>query len=235
MPVADTLSRETVVVLHGFGASPRWMLLLCRRIAGTGRQVVNWGYPSWRRSIRCHARRLLTTVSELSDDPAVERIHFIAYSMGSIICRTALLDDPRRGKLGRVVMLGPPNRGSHVATFFAPWVGKFIPAVRELSSQPHSFVNGLPRLRNVEVGVIAAGRDRIVGAESTHLPCQRDHLVVHCGHLPLVFSREVSRRALLFLETGSFAAEVKQPADGSVAGPSVNVSPLGAALPFEQA
>jgi pimeloyl-ACP methyl ester carboxylesterase len=201
-------SREVVIVLHGFGASPKWMLLLCRRIARTGRRVLNWGYSSWRGSIDASATRLIDTVEALGTDPTVERIHFVCYSMGSIICRSALLRVRNTDKLGRVVMLGPPNRGSHVASFFAPWVGRFVPAVRELSTDPASFVNGLPRLHGVHVGVIAGQRDRIVHHDNTHLSCQREHVTVSGGHASLLLSRDVARMALHFVERGTFALDV---------------------------
>ena len=136
-------SSEVVVVLHGFAASPRWMTLVCRRVARTGRQVVNWGYPSWRRSIDLNGQDLLQAVYHLAEDESVQRIHFLTYSMGSIICRAALLKDPQVPKVGRVVMLGPPNRGSHVASLLAPLFGWMVPATRELSTRPDSFSTSL--------------------------------------------------------------------------------------------
>ena len=68
------------------------MTLVCRRVARTGRRVVNWGYPSWRRSIDLNGQDLLQTVYDLAEDESVQRIHFLTYSMGSIICRAALLE-----------------------------------------------------------------------------------------------------------------------------------------------
>ena len=227
MKATASNNSEAVVLLHGFGGSPRWMTLLGRRIAHTGRRVVNWGYPTWRRSIGWSASRLVERVGTLADDPTIQRIHFVTYSMGSIICRAALLDDSLRKEagremLGRVVMLGPPNQGSHVASFFAPWIGGFVPAVAELATAPHSFVNGLPRLHGIEVGVIAAERDRIVRHHRTHLPCQREHVTVRGGHTRLIFSRDVASKALRFIESGSFVT------DSAVdAAPAIVVAPLG--------
>jgi pimeloyl-ACP methyl ester carboxylesterase len=222
-------SREAVVVLHGFGGSPIWMSLLCRRVSRSGRRVVNWGYASWRRSISASADRLIEQIHVLEQDGSVERIHFVAYSMGSIICRAALVKRNDFSKLGRVVMLGPPNRGSHVASFFSPLVGRLLPAVRELSTCPKSFVNSLPRLSGVQVGVIAAQRDRIVRFDNTHLPCQREHLEVPGGHSGLILRREVARLAMQFVGSGSFATETETASAIPVVAPT-----LGVALSMEQ-
>lgn len=234
MHASDRNAREVVVVLHGFGGSSRWTTLLCRRISRSGRRIVNWGYSSWRHSIDTSAGRLVETVNELHADDTVEQIHFVAYSMGSIICRTALIARRDFEKLGRVVMLGPPNRGSHVATFFKPLVGRFVPAVRELCAGPESFVNGLPRLHGVQVGIIAAQRDRIVRYDNTHLPCQREHVLVRGGHTGLLFSREVARMALDFVESGTFAAATETVITRPVSPPNLGVSPLGTGMTLEQ-
>ena len=228
-------SSEVVVVLHGFAASPRWMTLVCRRVARTGRRVVNWGYPSWRRSIDLNGQDLLQAIYDLAEDESVQRIHFLTYSMGSIICRAALLKDPQVPKVGRVVMLGPPNRGSHVASLLAPLFGWMVPAARELSTRPDSYVNGLPRMQGVEVGVIAGGRDRVVRHDCTHLPSQREHLVVPRGHAGLLLSREVVRTALRFVETGSFELLKEVPDTKAVVLGSWPVPSVGTGLPVENA
>jgi pimeloyl-ACP methyl ester carboxylesterase len=226
-------SSEVVVILHGFGASPGWMTPVCRRVTRTGRRVVNWGYPSWRRSIDLSGKDLLKTVYDIAGDESVQRIHFLAYSMGSIICRAALLKDPQLPKLGRVVMLGPPNRGSHVASLLAPLFGWIVPAARELSTSPDSYVNSLPRMQGVEVGVIAGGLDRIVRHDRTHLPSQREHLVVPLGHAGLLLSQEVTGAALRFVETGSFELPKKVPETKAVVLSSWQVPSAGTGMPLE--
>ena len=226
-------SSEVVVVLHGFAASPRWMTFLCRRVARTGRRVVNWGYPSWRRPIDLSGQDLLQTAYHLAKDESVERIHFLTYSMGSIICRAALLKDPQVPKLGRVVMLGPPNRGSHVARLLAPMFGWIFPVARELSTSPNSYVNGLPRMQGVEVGVIAGGRDRVVRHDCTHLPSQREHLMMPLGHAGLLLSEEVTGAALRFVETGSFELPKKAPETKAVVLSSWQVPAAGTSVPLE--
>jgi len=69
-----------------------------------------------RGSIEAHAARLAAKARELDEDAAIERLHFVGHSMGAIVVRIALtVTRPR--KLGRVVLLAPPNRGARLADF----------------------------------------------------------------------------------------------------------------------
>ncbi len=105
-------------------------------------------------------------------DPAVSAIHVVTHSLGGIILRQALtLGVP--AKLGRVVMLAPPNRGSAWARRMGPWLGRLVPALPQLSDAPGSLVNRLPAMPSaVQVAVIAAEHDGKCPLATTHLPGQ---------------------------------------------------------------
>jgi len=194
---------EVVVLLHGLGAHRLVMVRLSHYLKAHGYQAANWGYRSIRDSIESHAMAFQQQLGELMSQQPYRRIHVVAHSMGSIIARRAL-GLARPAKLGRFVMLGPPNAGSHVARRLAPALGGLCPPLRELSDLPESYVNRLGELPGVELGVIAAAADRVVKLDSTSLACQRDHIVLPGHHGMLPWRRDTAEQTVHFLKHGRF-------------------------------
>ena len=201
-----SLARETVLLVHGHGAHPVLLDPLRRALERQGFRAINWRYGSLRGSIEAHAGLLAAKAKELDGDPAVARLHFVGHSMGAIVVRRALaIDRPRT--LGRVVLLAPPNRGARLADLALRLFGRRLIAARELSSHPHSYVNRLAPATDLDCGVIAASWDHVVSLDSTHLPGERDHLVLRSLHtLPL--HRRAPAQVAHFLREGRFLREI---------------------------
>ena len=112
---------RAVVVLHGLIRSRESMARLCDYLEKKGGfTVINVTYPSTRRSIGQHAAALGRIIENLD---GITEIHFVGHSMGNLVVRHYLGDqlDRSTGRLRerrckRMVMLGPPNQGSHLAT-----------------------------------------------------------------------------------------------------------------------
>ncbi|MCL2006298.1 MAG: alpha/beta hydrolase [Planctomycetaceae bacterium] len=128
------MSGTIAVILHGFGSNS----LMTRNLADWLRErethdyVFCMSYPSTMQSILNHARMLDRLVQNLP--PAVTRIDFIGHSLGSLVIRRYLsgpleddwqVPDDRMAfrrtfspdpRVGRFVMLGPPNHGAVIAT-----------------------------------------------------------------------------------------------------------------------
>jgi len=154
---------------------------LRRGLARQGYRAVNWRYPSLRGSIDMHAAQLAAKAKELDDDTAVERLHFVGHSMGAIVVRSALVMHKPR-KLGRVVLLAPPNHGARLADLALRLFGRWPSAARELCSRPDSYVNGLASAADLDCGIIAASWDHAVSLASTHLAGERDHITLRGVH-----------------------------------------------------
>jgi alpha-beta hydrolase superfamily lysophospholipase len=196
------VSSETVILVHGHGAHPVLLEPLRRGLERAGFRAVNWRYGSLRGSIETHGARLAAKVTELDDDADIGRLHFVGHSMGAIVVRRALaMARPR--KLGRVVLLAPPNRGARLADLGLKFFGRRLTAARELGSHPESYVNRLAPTADLDCGVIAASWDHVVSLASTHLPGERDHLVLRSLHtLPL--HRRAPAQVVHFLRHGRF-------------------------------
>lgn len=192
-----------VVLIHGLGRTSASMAPLATRLEGVGFDVHNWDYPSTQETIETHSDRLRQFLSNLDADPNVERIHVVTHSLGGIVIRHALTVE-RPTKMGRVVMLAPPNKGSASATFWAPIAGKIIKPLTELSDDPESSVNQLGVPIGIDIGVIAASSDGKVAIADTHLPGETDHLVVPGFHTFIMARDDVFEQVVRFLAIGRF-------------------------------
>ncbi len=197
--------RECVALVHGFLANKGLLWLLARRLRHRGYFTNVWGYWNHQCSVLVHADRFARELAALDADPRIDTIHLVGHSMGGIIEQVAL-HRYRPKKLGRLVMLGSPSRGSFVATRMANTVGRVLKPVAELSTDPDSLVNNLPPLIGVDIGAIAAKYDALVSEESTHPEAPHDHVTLPTWHTGLLFRPETADLVAGFLETGRFPA-----------------------------
>lgn len=214
----DAPSTEMVVLVHGLGAIPLWMMSLELRLRNDGFNTLNWGYLSVWGSIEWHARSLRKRIESLREDAGVERISLVTHSLGGIVTRCMLADEPV-DDLGRIVMLCPPHRGARLATMASMGFGWFSKPLAQIADRDDSFVNQLAAPEGVDIGIIAGGSDWLVAVENTHLPTAVDHRVVPYGHNRILFQSDVAELVTTFLRQGRFhqgedTREIEQPTTG---------------------
>jgi pimeloyl-ACP methyl ester carboxylesterase len=218
---------KAVILLHGLADVYSALDGLARRLEEKGGyHVFQVVYPSTRESIADHARSLANVIENLE---GIEQINFVGYSMGNIVIRRYLADqtvkarrkrpDPR---IKRMVMIGPPNHGSELATglagsrVFRLMLGK--PGL-ELGTQWVWEERSLA-VPQFEFGIIAGGMgnnsglnpllpgddDGVVTVASTRLAGAADFVVVPGFHALLPRNSKVQDYTLRFLEHGYFIA-----------------------------
>ncbi len=194
--------RDVVVLVHGMGRTPLSMAPLAISLRRAGYRVLNVGYDSQGPSVAEIGHALGEELDvALAEQPA-PRVHFVGHSLGTVVIRWLLVNEPPEG-VGRVVLLAPPNQGSHQADRFARWVGWALPPIRELRTTGGTAVDlGAPP--GVEIAVIAGDRDGKVAVAETCLEGAA-HTVVPSGHTALMVRPRVLRHVRAFLATGDLA------------------------------
>ncbi len=194
---------------HGYGASRLMMWPLASRLRQKGYRVVNWGYPSLRKDVAQHAEQFRGLLQDLEADSQTHELFVVAHSMGNILTRAALQGESL-AKLRRIVMLCPPNRGSHIASLYAPALGWLSQPLRDISDRPHSFVNRLPLELDgdYEIGIIRATTDFVVHDSSTILPAAKAYTRMTGLHSSILFREETALEVHCFLRTGEFSSKL---------------------------
>lgn len=209
-----------VLVLHGLARSRRSMRTVADFLQGLGYLVGNIGYPSCRHDIQTLAATCLPPALKAMRHKGVRQIHFVTHSMGGIVVRAYLKNNPC-ADLGNVVMLSPPNQGSELAEFLGQfrwfrWL--FGPAGCQLGigdaslplrlgpvSYPVGIITGNRSLGWLSGRIFPGPNDGKVSVARSALEGMTDQLVVPCGHAFLMYNQQVKQHIATFLEYGRFA------------------------------
>jgi len=212
-----TESNECVILLHGLARSSRSMAKLDTALKRKGFITVNSNYPSTKYKVETLADEAISNA--LSKCPEGSKVNFVTHSMGGILVRQYLSKKGIRN-LGRVVMLGPPNKGSQVVDRLTNMPGfKLVngPAGTQLGTTEMSVPNRLGAA-NYEVGIIAGTRsinlilsamlpkpnDGKVTVENTKLEGMSDHITLPVTHPFMMNNNDVISQIVYFLKCGMF-------------------------------
>jgi pimeloyl-ACP methyl ester carboxylesterase len=203
--------KDIVVLVHGLGGSRLDMWPIARRLRRRGYETRNWGYRSFSNRVETHAARLGRELTALDRESSNRRVHLVTHSMGGVITR-AMLADFELHSLGRVVMLAPPHRGSHVARQLVPFLGWLSPSLAQLSDSADSFVNQLPNTlqqRGLEFAIVEATKDRVIEPGGVFLDGYRDFARVAGHHGVLPWYADTVRLVEDFILHGTFGNEAR--------------------------
>jgi pimeloyl-ACP methyl ester carboxylesterase len=206
-----------VVLLHGLARSDSSMSTLAKELEGESFQIVNVGYPSRKQPIEELAETIIP--SAIQQCSPGQKINVVTHSMGGILVRQ-YLSNHSIPNLARVVMLGPPNKGSEVVDKLRGIPGfHFIngDAGLQLGTGEMSIPNALGPAE-FDVGIIA-GRDSInlilsllipgsddgkVSVERTKLEGMNDHITMETSHPFMMKNKKVIAQVIHYLKNGKF-------------------------------
>ncbi len=214
---------ECVVLLHGLARSHRSMTPLEESLAAEGYHVINSEYNSLEAPIETLAPRAIDSAIDQCP-PKSNTIHFVTHSLGGILVRQYLQQQPTT-PIGRVVMLGPPNQGSELVDRFVtvPGFNKLNGfAGKQLGTGDNSKPNTLNKA-NFELGIIAGSKsinpilslvlpgddDGKVSVESTKLNGMKAHITLPTTHTFMMRNSVVIAQVSHFLKHGKFDTDTQ--------------------------
>lgn len=243
----EPMRGTVVVVLHGLFRSRSAMSGMAEHLEQAGGlQVVNVTYPTTRGDLGEHARSLRSVVEHLD---GAEKIHFVAHSLGNLVIRRYLADttDPARGvqpdpRIGRIVMLGPPNQGASLAKILrgaplfnvvAGQSGVQLAAdweqVQRQLATPHGefgIIAGGNRSDHGHNPLLVGDDDLVVRVEETKLSGASDFLVLPVLHSFMMNDADVRASTVRYLHYGYFTSpRDRHPLPAAVAEPQPQPQP----------
>jgi triacylglycerol lipase len=209
---------EAIILLHGLARTGRSMNKAAKLLSVYGYRIVNLDYPSRSAEISLLAQKYIAEALEHCE--GVKKIHFLTHSMGGILLRQYLADQAI-DKLGRVVMLAPPNQGSEIVDKLGCWRLFYIlngPAGLQLGTAHNSVPNCLGPV-GFQLGIIAGNKsvnlllsrlipeanDGKVSVSRAQVEGMTDFIAMPYSHSFIMQREAVIEQALYFIQQGAFA------------------------------
>jgi pimeloyl-ACP methyl ester carboxylesterase len=216
----DNSGAEKVVLLHGLGRNEQAMWLLESTLLDAGYDVYNISYPSRHEPPDVLLDMVSADINGCCNGPE-KAVHFVGHSLGGLLARDYLAHYSPEN-LGRVILIGTPNKGSELADVeldeemrevLERWAG---PSATALHTGPDGYPASLPP-PDYPVGIIAGTNstrmsdrylpvpnDGAVSVDSAKLDGMTDFIMLDVAHWDLRGDRKVAEQVVFFLENGRF-------------------------------
>lgn len=104
-----------VLLVHGWAQNRASMALLAARLRRDGRRTWSINYPSLAESNENKTVQIARCLEELARESPSGRVDVVAHSLGGVLVRDLARDRNSLLRLGNVVTLGSPHKGTNLA------------------------------------------------------------------------------------------------------------------------
>jgi len=222
-PIHKIKQKECIILLHGLARTKRSMQHAQDMFKAYGYETANIAYPSTEQPIETLAAETLPEAIKACQAYQPEKIHFVTHSMGGILVRYYLTHE-KLDKLGRMVMISPPNQGSEVVDKLGSMPGFESlngPAGQQLGTDNKSLPRSLGPVP-YETGIITGDRsinlilsliipgddDGKVSIHAAKVEGMADFIVVPHSHPFIMKAKDTLHQSIYFLQNGSFYRSV---------------------------
>ncbi len=210
-PAVESSQKGSILLVHGILVRGYYMSFYVKHFSQSGYDVYNYDYPSSQSDTYAHGLNLAKEIERIvSLLPADEPLHIVTHSMGGILLRQALPNTPSPilERLGNIVMMAPPNRGSHWSNVLRhiPGVGQLNRSVLDLCDLPTSPLRNIPAFPlTKKIGIVVGTYDTKVRPEQTRLPdANCEYLEIPYTHGAMSFSKNIFKKVRYFIEHQTF-------------------------------
>lgn len=218
-PTSAAATQDGVVLLHGISRTALSFRKMQLALGRAGFATLNLDYASRSKGLEGLADDIHPAIQH-SADRIDGPVHFVCHSMGGLLARVYIARH-RPKRLGRVVMLGTPNRGSEIADRlkdFGIYRAFFGPAGQQLGTRRDAAIEALFPPVDYPVGIIAGNRsiypiasrflpkphDGRVSVANTQLDGMADRTLIRTSHPWLPRNAVAIAQTIAFLQEGKF-------------------------------
>ena len=213
----DDEQKEITLLVGGLFHHKGSFRKIAKRLESDGLEPVTFCTSSYFASPDDNAKALAKLLGRLPAN--ITKVNFVTVGSGAFIVRKLLSADYKWNeniKLGRIVMLAPPNQGLQLVQNKKLYLLTRLLAGKSFRCMRPDVAEKMPLLpKDVDFAVIAldwkkgdrAGEnntDGLVKVCETKLQGMRDFIVFHRNHLFATYAPEVIRAVSSFLKTGRF-------------------------------
>lgn len=211
------MSKETIVLVHGFFKSSSDMCYLERGLQKCGFETCSVDLPTTFGSFEDCIKSMRLQLSEYEKK---DKLHYVAHSMGGLLVR-AYLESYESSKTGNCVFIATPHKGTKLAAIAEkiPFYSSTFKPIRSLL--PNNGYKIRETKKESRLGVIAGSRDpgvlgRLFLSGSNdgrvEVECAKsedadEFLVVPYGHKDIHHQEVTLLNVIEFIQKGRFLAQ----------------------------